>query len=149
MILNISTLKAKSVKCAEVVYDESRKISFKLNFMDKKELNRLNQQFTKMKFNPKTHQREEELDVEALRQEICRLGVCGWNGVTLRWLQDQMPMDESQLVGKDLDEEIEFSQENLNALCESVYGLDSWIFEQVRDAENFKSVVAHQEQVKN
>lgn len=149
MKLNISDLKAKSVKCVDVVYDDSRNVSFKLNFIDKKEINRLNQQFTKMKFNPKTHQREEELDVDALRQEICRIGVCGWKGITLRWLQDQMPIDSETITGKDLDEEIDFSQENLNEICNSVYGLDSWIFEQVRDAENFKAVVAQQEQVKN
>lgn len=149
MKLNISELKSKSPKVAEVTYDESRNIKLKLNFIDKKELNRLNQQFTKMKFNPKTHQKEEELDVEELRKEICRIGVCGWSGITLRWLQDQFPLNEELIAGQNLDEEVEFTQENLNALCESVYGLDSWIFEQVRDGENFKSVVAQANQLKN
>ena len=86
MLLNLSDIVSKNPNSSFVTYDESRNVSFELKFIDKKELNRLNQQFTKMQFNPKTHQREEQLDVDALRKEICRLGVIGWKGITLRWL---------------------------------------------------------------
>ncbi len=149
MLLNLSEIVSKNPKSALVKYDESRNVAFELKFIDKKELNRLNQQFTKMKFNPKTHQKEEELDVEALRKEICRLGVIGWKGITLRWLIDQVPIDEESIKGKDLDEEIEFSQDNLNFLCEALYGIDNWIFDSVRNAENFKAVEAQSAQIKN
>ena len=58
MLLNLSEIVSKNPKSALVKYDESRNVAFELKFIDKKELNRLNQQFTKMKFNPKTHQKD-------------------------------------------------------------------------------------------
>lgn len=149
MLLNLSDIVSKNPNSSFVTYDESRNVSFELKFIDKKELNRLNQQFTKMQFNPKTHQREEQLDVDALRKEICRLGVIGWKGITLRWLIDQVPIDPAAIEGKDLDEEIDFSQDNLNFLCDKLYGIDNWIFDSVRNAENFKAVEAQKAQIKN
>ena len=149
MLLNLSDIVSKNPNSSFVTYDESRNVSFELKFIDKKELNRLNQQFTKMQFNPKTQQREEQLDVDALRKEICRLGVIGWKGITLRWLIDQVPIDPAAIEGKDLDEEIDFSQDNLNFLCDKLYGIDNWIFDSVRNAENFKAVEAQKAQVKN
>ena len=136
MLLNLSDIVSKNPNSSFVTYDESRNVSFELKFIDKKELNRL-------------HQREEQLDVDALRKEICRLGVIGWKGITLRWLIDQVPIDPAAIEGKDLDEEIDFSQDNLNFLCDKLYGIDNWIFDSVRNAENFKAVEAQKAQVKN
>jgi len=36
-----------------------------------------------------------------------------------------------------MDEEIPFSQENLQELFKSVFGLEGWIFENVRNGESF------------
>ena len=48
MLLNLSDIVSKNPNSSFVTYDESRNVSFELKFIDKKELNRLNQQFTKM-----------------------------------------------------------------------------------------------------
>ena len=149
MKLNIGEIKAKSVNETEVVYDDSRNISFTLRYVDRKKLNDLNKQFTKTKFNPKTHVKEEVVDYEALRDEICRTCVTGWKGVTLGWLQTQMPIDAETVKANGVDTEIDFSEENLKELVTSGNGIDTWILEQVRDPENFKGIVAQQEQVKN
>lgn len=149
MKLNISEIKPTVVPEAEVVYDEARHISFTLRYVDKKTLGELNTKHSKTSWNQKTHQREEKVYYESLRDEICKMSVVGWKGVTLEWLQTQMPIDESTLANNKLDEEIDFSVENLLALVENGNGIDSWILEQVRDPENFKPVKAQKEQVKN
>ena len=149
MKLNLGEIKAKNVTESEVVYDDSRHISFTLKYVDRKKLNDLNKQFTKTKFNPKTHQKEESVDYEALRDEICRTCVIGWKGVTLGWLQTQMPIDPEVVKKNGIDAEIDFDEENLKELVSSGNGIDTWILEQVRDPENFKGIVAQKEQVKN
>lgn len=149
MKLNLSEIKAKNVTEAEVVYDDSRNISFTLKYVDRKKLNDLNKQFTKLKFNNKTHAREETVDYEGLRDEICRTCVLGWKGVTLGWLQTQMPIDPEVVKQNGVDTEIEFSEENLKELVNSGNGIDTWILEQVRDPENFKGIAEQKEEVKN
>jgi len=146
--MKISQIRAKTVASAEVVYDEDFNVKFKLNYIDKAEMTRLNGQFTKQKFNPKSHQKEEDLDIEGLRKRICEIGVCGWSGVTPRWLSTIMPVDMSSVENP--DEEIPFSLEELEELTTTAYGLDGWIFENVRNGENFNKNQAHkEEQVKN
>lgn len=146
--MNIKDLKAKEVNSAHVVYDEDYNVKFILRFIEKPEMTRLNGQFTRMKFNPKTHAREEELDIEGLRKRICELGVAGWSGITPRWLATVMPIDLDAI--ENMDAEIDFTLENLEQLCENVYGLDGWIFENVRNGENFNKNLAHkEEQIKN
>lgn len=146
--MKISEIRAKSVATATVVYDEDFGVKFKLNYIDKAEMSKLNGQFTKSKFNPKTHQKEEDLDIEGLRKRICELGVVGWEGVTPRWLATLMPIDMDAVESP--DEEIEFSLDELEELTSSAYGLDGWIFENVRNGENFNKSLAHKEaQIKN
>lgn len=146
--MNIKDLKAKEVKSAMVTYDEDFKVKFLLNYIEKSEMTRLNGQFTRTKFNPKSHSKEEELDIEGLRKRICEIGVSGWAGVTPRWLSTVMPIDTATVTN--LDEEIAFTQENLTDLCESIYGLDGWIFENVRAGEHFNKNQAHKDdQAKN
>lgn len=149
MKLNLGEIKAKSALEADVVYDDSRNISFTLKYVDRKRLNDLNKQFTSLKFNPKTHQREENVDYEGLRNEICRSHVLGWKGVTLGWLQTQMPIDPEVVKANGANTEVDFSEENLKELVTSGNGIDTWILEQVRDPENFKGVIEHKEEVKN
>jgi hypothetical protein len=146
--MNIKDLKAKEVKSAMVTYDEDFKVKFNLNYIEKSEMTRLNGQFTRTKFNPKSHSKEEELDIEGLRKRICEIGVSGWAGVTPRWLSTVMPIDADGIGN--MDEEIAFSQENLTDLCDAIYGLDGWIFENVRNGEHFNKNQAHKDdQVKN
>lgn len=146
--MNIKDLKAKEVKSAMVTYDEDFKVKFNLNYIEKSEMTRLNGQFTRTKFNPKSHSKEEELDIEGLRKRICEIGVTGWSGVTPRWLATVMPIDADGIGN--MDEEIPFSQENLTDLCDAIYGLDGWIFENVRAGEHFNKIQAHKDnQIKN
>lgn len=146
--MKISEIRAKGVATATVVYDEDFGVKFKLNYIDKAEMSKLNGQFTKSKFNPKTHQKEEDLDIEGLRKRICELGVVGWEGVTPRWLATLMPIDMDAVESP--DKEIEFSLDELEELTSSTYGLDGWIFENVRNGENFNKNLAHKEaQIKN
>lgn len=146
--MNIKDLKAKEVKSAMVTYDEDFKVKFLLNYIEKSEMTRLNGQFTRTKFNPKSHSKEEEVDIEGLRKRICEIGVSGWAGITPRWLSTVMPIDADGIGN--MDEEIPFSQENLTDLCDAIYGLDGWIFENVRNGEHFNKNQAHKDdQIKN
>lgn len=146
--MNIGSLRAKSDVLSDVVYDKDYGVRFKLKYVDKTTMTKLNGQFTEVKFNPRSHQKEEELNVEGLRKRICEIGVVGWEGVTPRWLSTVMPIDVEEV--EDLDEPIEFNQKNLNELCDVAYGLDAWIFENVRNGENFnKNIKKVEDELKN
>ena len=146
--MKTSEIVSKSVSSAEVTYDENFGVKFLLNYIDKTEMTRLNGQFTKSKFNPKSHQKEEDLDIEGLKKRICEIGVKGWKGVTPRWLSTMIPIDMDKVENP--DEEIPFSLEELEDLTKYSYGLDGWIFENVRDGENFNKNITHKEdQLKN
>ena len=148
IMLKIANIIAKTVPSAFVKYDEDFGVEFDLLFIQKEELNKITGQFTKMKFNPKTHQKDEVIDSDGLRNRICEKCVKGWKGVTPRWLATMFPIDKEEV--EDMEEEIEFSQENLTTIIEKAYGLDGWIFVNVRNGANFNRSQEHKdEQIKN
>lgn len=126
----------KSVKVDRVVFDKDWDVSFDLSFLNKTELQKMTSRHTSIKINRKTHNKEEDLDIENLRKEMCERCVHGWHGVTYRYLQTIMPIDVSEV--ENLDEEIEFSQETLMQVIENSYDLDGWIFETVKDIAKMK-----------
>lgn len=150
--LNLNDLAVDNELTADVEYDADNKVSFTLKYIDKDDLTRLQGKCTaKDKFNSKTHQREDIVDYEKLKKEVCKLGVLGWKGVTLNWIQSINPrIDLSKYSEEDLNKEIKFSQDNLMFVCNSGYsGIDLWIFDNVRDAKNFTEIKNSEEELKN
>lgn len=143
----ISKIRANDGLVADVVYDESHGVSFKLKFIDKSTLLKLNGQFSRMKFNPRTHTKDEELDTDGLKRRLFELGVLGWSGVTARWLSTVMAIN-LDLVD-DIDKEIPFTQEDLIEITDST-AIDGWLIENIKEISNFNGgQIPVEEQLKN
>lgn len=143
----ISKIRANDGLVADVVYDESHGVSFKLKFIDKSTLLKLNGQFSRMKFNPRTQTKDEELDIDGLKRRLYELGVLGWSGVTARWLSTVMAIN-LDLVD-DIDKEIPFTQEDLIEITDST-AIDGWLIENIKEISNFNGgQIPVEEQLKN
>lgn len=131
-------VKGSGLKPKNVVYDKGHGVSFDIVFLSKSEMQRLMSKNTKMGFNTKTHQREEEIDGESLRAEIINNCVKGWHGVTYKWLSSVLVIDTKDI---DINTELEFSVENVETVFAEVYGLDTWLLDTVKNASNFSTKV--------
>ena len=135
----------KKNRVSEVPFDEKFGVLFQLEFLHKSELQKITALYTKKTVNPHTRQMEDDLDFEKMKKVIFERCVKGWKGMTYRWLATKIPIDMSSV---NPDDEYQFSQENLAELVEVMYGLDSWIFDAVKDAANFQDEMEKAE-VKN
>lgn len=130
LIISKSDRKAKNI-----VYDKANNVSFDLLFLPRQEMQQIVSRHTKIKFSPKTHQKDEEVDGEALRLEVIDLTVKGWTGVTYNWLSNLLPIDTTKIT--DMSAELPFTTENKNVLFTQAYGLDTWLLDTVKDAAYF------------
>lgn len=136
-------LVAKSKKIsADVLFNKDWKVTFNLNYLPKHELNALIGKFSKSK----GRSGEQELDSERLGEELLNTYVNGWKGVTYEWLNEHTPLDLSTIA--DIKAEIPFSHENLKIISENVYEFDGWLFENVKNGANFRSI-KKEDEVKN
>ena len=132
-----------SVPTKKVVFDKDWDVAFDLKFLGKTELQKMTSRHTKIEFNRKSHSKEEELDVNTLRKEMCERCVLGWHGVTYKYLQNLVPLDMTEI--DDINEVVEFSQEALDMVVTNSYELDSWIFETVKDVAKMTEVQSEAE----
>lgn len=135
----------KNGKISKVAYDEKYGVFFHLEFLHKTELQKVSALHTRKVVNPSTRAMEDDLDFEKMKKVIFERCVKGWSGMTYRWLATKVPIS---LDGVNPDDEYKFSQENLFELVELLYGLDSWIFDAVKDAANFQDEL-EQAEIKN
>jgi hypothetical protein len=118
-----------------ITYDPGNNVKFKIGFMKKAEFQRLIQKHTKLEFNTKTHQREENIHHDNLSREIFQTYVLGWEGVTHEWLSSKIPYETP--TGTDPKASVEFSLDNLMDTIEAIYGMDAWLMEAIKNFDNF------------
>lgn len=104
-----------------------------LAFLSRETLVNIRKKATKVSF--KNRQPVEELNDELFLQLYVQASIKGWKGLTLKSLQLLAPVD---LTGHNLDEELEYSEENALWLMKSSSTFDSWVSEQVTDLGNFQ-----------
>jgi len=104
--------------------------------LSRKELNGLRKKCTAQKFDRKTRAVVESLDEEKFVTEFSRATIKNWKGLTLEHLQTLLLIDTS---GKDLSQELEYSEENAETLVSSSTEFDTWLNEVVFDLDNFRA----------
>jgi hypothetical protein len=104
--------------------------------LSRKELVALRKKCTQNKFNRKTRAFEETLDDEKFVYEFTQATVKGWKGLKLGYLEDLVLVD---LKNQDVEKQLEFSEENAQALVENSTEFDNWLNEVVFDLENFRT----------
>lgn len=106
-----------------------------LSFLSRETLVSIRKKATKTSF--KNRQATEELNDELFLQLYVQACIKGWSGFKLSYLEQLAPVDLS--AQKDMDAELEYSEDNALFLMKSSANFDSWVSEQVTDLGNFQS----------
>lgn len=107
---------------------------FKLNlaFMSRETLVSIRKKSTKTTF--KNRQPVEDLDDKLFLKLYVNAAIKGWSGFKYKYLNELAP---TEIDPKDLEKEIEFSEENALALMEASSNFDAFISETVSDLSAF------------
>lgn len=133
--MNLNDLVVKTDVINEVMYDKDYNVVVKLKYLPRAEVQAIMARNTKVVFNKKSHKQDSELDGESLTKELAKMVVKGWKGVTYKYLSTIVVIDAKKI--KNMDEEIEFNEDNLMFLVNNSYDFGSWLIDTVRDASNF------------
>jgi hypothetical protein len=133
--MNLNDLVVKTDVINEVVYDKDYNVAVKLKYLPRAEVQAIMARNMKVVFNKKTHKQDSELDGESLVKELAKIAVKGWKGVTYKYLSTLVVIDTKKI--KNLDEEVEFNEDNLMFLVNNSDYFGSWLIDTVRDASNF------------
>ena len=109
-----------------------------LSFLSRETLVSIRKKATKTTF--KNRQPTEELNDELFLQLYVQACIKGWKGFKLSYLEQLAPVDLS--AQKDMDAELEYSEDNALFLMKSSSNFDSWVSEQVTDLGNFQKASA-------
>jgi len=104
--------------------------------LSRKELNGLRKRCTVQKFDRKTRGVVETLDEDKFVTEFARSTIKSWKGLTLEHLQTLLLIDTD---GQDLTKELEYTEDNAEALVSSSTEFDTWLNEVVFDLDNFRA----------
>lgn len=130
------SLKTLLVPSKEVEVDYPGLPGFKINvsFLSRETLVGLRKKSTKQTF--KNRQPVEEMNDDLFLQLYVQAAVKGWKGLKLSYLEQLAPVD---LQGHDMDDMLEFSDENALFLMKSSSNFDAFISELVTDLGNFQN----------
>jgi len=123
----------ESKKEAYEVWAEFGGIDFKLRYMDRTALQRLVERSRTRRYDRRTHQPVEDVDVEKLSRNLARL-ITGWRGLTLGKLACLVPI---KVAPDEAGTDVPYSLKNAEILVREVYGLDTFLADTVTDLGHF------------
>lgn len=133
MAISLKTLLVPS-KEVEVEYPGMPGFKVNVSFLSRETLVNIRKKATKTTF--KNRQPQEELNDELFLQLYVQSAVKGWKGLKLSYLEQLAPVD---LSGQDMNDELEYSEENALFLMKSSANFDAFISEMVTDLGNFQA----------
>jgi len=131
--LSLKTLLVPS-KSVEVEYPGMPEFKLQLTFLSRETLLNIRKKSTKTTF--KNRQPQEEFNDELFLELYVQNAIKGWSGFKLKYLEQLAPVD---LSGQDLEDMLEYTQENALYLMKNSGNFDAWITEQVSDLGNFST----------
>lgn len=131
MTLSLKTLLVPS-KEVEVEYPGMPGFLIQVAFLSRETLLSIRKKSTKTTF--KNRQPQEEFNEDLFLQLYVENAVKGWTGFKLKYLEQLAPVD---LTGQDLEDTLEYTQENALFLMKNSSNFDAFITEQVGDLGNF------------
>ena len=103
-----------------------------VSFLSRETLQTIRKKATKTTF--KNRQPVEELNDDLFLELYVKGSVKGWTGLKFKYLEQLAPVD---LADQNLEQELEYSEENALYLMKSSTNFDSFISEKVTDLGNF------------
>lgn len=134
MAISLQSLVTPS-KTVEVDYPGMEGLKVTLAFLSREELLRLRKACITTKFNKKTRMPEEELNEELFLKNYVASVVKGWKGLKYSYLNELMLVDLASI--KNLDDELEFNDDNALVLMKNSPDFDSFVTEVTGDLANF------------
>ena len=130
------SLKSLLVPSKTVEVDYPGFNGFKINvvFLSRETLVGIRKKATKTSF--KNRQPVEELNDEIFLELYVKEAIKGWSGLKLSYLEQLAPID---LTGQNMDDTLDFTEENALYLMKTSSNFDSFISEQVTDLGNFST----------
>jgi hypothetical protein len=133
--MNLSELMVDT-KSAWVEYPAYEGFEIELVNLSRPELTALRKRCVSTKFDKNTRKPVEELNEEKFISEFTKATIKNWKGFKLKYLEDFMLVDLSNV---DVEKELEYSQENARLLITNSAEFDTWVNETVFDLENFRT----------
>jgi hypothetical protein len=134
----MSTLSLKALlvpsKTVEVDFPGMPGFKVNLSFLSRETLVSIRKKATKTTF--KNRQPAEELNDDLFLQLYVQNSIKGWKGFKLHYLEQLAPVD---LTGQNLEDDLEYTEENALFLMKNSSNFDAWVSEQVTDLGNFQS----------
>lgn len=121
-------------KTVEVDFPGFPGFKITLSFLSRETLLNIRKKATKTSF--KNRQASEEFDEEIFLQLYTQNAIKGWTGLKLEYVDKLAPVN---LEGLDLEDFLEFSEENALYLMKNSSNFDAFITEQVSDLANFST----------
>jgi len=131
--LSLKTLLVPS-KSVETEYPGMPGFVLQLSFLSREILLNVRKKSTKTTF--KNRQPQEEFNEDLFLQLYTENAIKGWSGFKLKYLEQLAPVD---LTGQDLEDFLEFTNENALYLMKNSSNFDAFISEQVSDLANFSN----------
>tara|TARA_R100001460_G_scaffold92680_4_gene134580 strand:+ start:705 stop:1133 length:429 start_codon:yes stop_codon:yes gene_type:complete len=122
-------------KTVTVDYPEFEGFTVDLCYLAREELLKLRSKCLTQKFNRKTRAFEEQMDDDKFLTEYCKAVIKGWKGLKYKYLEKMLLVNLANV--KDLNGELDYSQEDAEILMKNASDFDMWVTEVVGDLENF------------
>lgn len=122
-------------KTVDVDFPDKPGFRVTLAFLSREELSKIRKNCVTTKFDRRTKQPVEELNDELFVANYVRSIVKGWKGLKLDYLQDLMLVDLSSY--EDLEQELEYTEENALTLIKNSSEFDSFVSDVTADLSNF------------
>lgn len=97
-----------------------------------------------VRFDPRTRERQEELNEDKLREQYATKLISGWRGLTARKLKKLLP--ELTVADEELDRDISYEKELTIAILEGSLEFSAWVDSVATSIENFTAVEKKQEE---
>ena len=104
-------------------------------FISKEKTRKMLDRSTITKFSKKTHKPEEEIDNDLFLNLYSKALIKGWKGLKYEYLNELLPVDLSAV--DNLDEEMEYTEENALSLLKNSTDFDSWLSAVISDITAF------------
>lgn len=104
-------------------------------YMSKEHLLKLRKKCVTTKFNRKTRQPEEDFNIDLFNDLFVKEAVKNWSGLKYKYLETFMVVDLSDV---DLEDELEYSEENALFMIKSSNDFDTWLSEVLADLDTFR-----------
>ena len=122
-------------KTVEFDYPGCEGFKVKLCYLAREELVKLRNRCVNQVFNKKTRGYEEEMDNDKFLTEYTKAVIKGWSGFKLGYAKNMLLLGD--MSPEQEQQELDFSQENIEVLMKNSGDFDNWVTEQVGDLENF------------